>query len=84
MLNKIQIISSHQAEFSYPAFMIDFRTNIYIIYRSKIYMAPTYSYEKQQVKLFLLKSFLLDKFNLKVNSYMSSQVGLIYIFCCLY
>ena len=52
IVNKIQIISSYQAEFSYPTFMIDFSTNIFIIYRSSIYMAPTYSYEKQQINLF--------------------------------
>ena len=63
MVNKIRIISFHQAEFSYPTFMIDFSTSIYIIYKSNIYIASTYGYEKQQIKLFLSKRFLIDKLN---------------------
>ena len=70
MINKIQIISPHQADFFNPAFfkagMIDFSTNIYIIYKSNIYMAPTYGYEKEQIKLLLSKSFLIDKLNQKI------------------
>ena len=42
MVNKIQIISCHQSEFSYPVFMIVFSTNIFIIYRSNIYMPSTF------------------------------------------
>ena len=61
MGNKIQIFSPHQTEFSYAAFfklgMIDFSTSIFIIFRSNIFMAPTYGYEKQQIKLFLSKRF---------------------------
>ena len=45
-------------------------------------MATTYSYEKkQQIKLFLSKSFLTDKLNQKIASNMSSQIGLINLFC---
>ena len=42
--------------------MIEFSFNIYIIYRSHIYIIlPTYSsYKKQQIKLFLSKGFLID------------------------
>ena len=41
-------------------------------------MAPAYSYEKQQIKLFLQKSLLIDKLNYKITSNMSNQIGLIY------
>ena len=47
ILHFMWIISSHQAEFSYPAFFeLVWLTlapiNIYIIYRSNIYMTPAY------------------------------------------
>ena len=38
IVNKIRIISSYQAEFSYPTFMTDSSTNIFIIYRSNVYI----------------------------------------------
>ena len=48
MVNTINIIDSHQGGFSFPACF-------------NIYMVSTYSYEKQQIKLFLSKCFLIDK-----------------------
>ena len=47
MVNKINVISSHQAEFSYPAFYKLVWLTSAQIYALNIYMAPTYSYEKQ-------------------------------------
>ena len=66
MVNYIQTISSHQTDFSYPAFfkllwLTLAPKNIYIIYRSSIYMAPIYIIwiKKLQVKCWpKLVSFL--------------------------
>ena len=44
----------------------------------------TYIYEKQQIKLFLSKNFLIDKLNEKISSKMPSQLGLIHLICCPY
>ena len=49
MVNKIQIICPHQAEFSYPEFMIGFNTNIFKIYRSNMDIVPTYNCYYQKV-----------------------------------
>ena len=46
MVNKVKIISSHQAEFSYPAFFKLVWLTSALIYTLKIYTTPTYSYEK--------------------------------------
>ena len=40
--------------------------------------------EKQQIKLFLSNSLLIDKLNLKIYFKMLSQIGLIYLFCSPY
>ena len=37
-------------------------------------------YEKQQIKLFPLKRFVINKMNLKITSKMESQFGLIHFF----
>ena len=47
-------------------------------------MIPTYNYKKQQVYCFYQKRFLIYKLNLKIASNMSSQIGIIDLFCCRY
>ena len=61
--------------------MTDFSTKLYI---NNIQIKHLYSYDKQQIKLFLSKRFLRDKLNYKITSNMSSQIGLIHLFCCPY
>ena len=63
MVNKVKIICSHQADFSYPVFFKLVWLTSALIYTLNIYMTPTYSYEKQKIKLFLSESFLKDKLN---------------------
>ena len=45
MVNLTETISSHHAEFSYSVYfkLVDFSTDMYIIYRSNIYMALMYT-----------------------------------------
>ena len=47
-------------------------------------MIPIYLYEKQHIKLFLSKSFLINKLIYKVISKMPGQIGLNDLFCSSY
>ena len=57
--------------------MIDFSTNKYIHNIQIKHVHGSYIYVKRQIKLFLSKTFLIDKQNQKITSKMLNQIGFI-------